>query len=228
MNGMNILIIEDDQELLENLRASLEKERYRVETATDGRTGLEKALSETHDLILLDIMLPNMNGLELLREIREGGLNTPLLMLTARGDLKDKVLGLDLGADDYLAKPFSVPELLARIRALMRRDTSKNPLMRMGIITLNTVTRAVLKNDEPLALTPKEFAILEFLFYNRGRVVSRFHLAEHVWGEDSTHSACPTSLTSISKTSGKNCRWPMSLRLLERSAVSATSLTDCG
>ena len=125
MNGMNILIIEDDEELLENLRASLEKERYRVETATDGRKGLEKALSETHDLILLDIMLPNMNGLELLREIRDGGLNTPLLMLTARGDLKDKVLGLDLGADDYLAKPFSVSELLARIRALMRRDTSK-------------------------------------------------------------------------------------------------------
>ena len=184
MNGMNILVIEDDEELLQNLRAALEKERYRVETATDGRTGLEKALSETHDLILLDIMLPNLNGLELLREIREGGLNTPLLLLTARGDLKDRVLGLDLGADDYLAKPFSVPELLARVRALMRRDTSKNPLMRVGIITLNTVSRAVLKNDEPVALTPKEFAILEFLFYNRGRVVSRFHLAEHVWGED--------------------------------------------
>ena len=181
---MNILIIEDDEELLENLKASLEKERYRVETATDGRTGLEKALSETHDLILLDIMLPNMNGLELLKEIREGGLNTPLLMLTARGDLKDKVLGLDLGADDYLAKPFSVPELLARIRALMRRDTSKNPLMQVGIITLDTVSRSVLKKNEPIPLTPKEFSILEFLFYNKGRVVSRFHLAEHVWGED--------------------------------------------
>ncbi len=181
---MNVLIIEDDEELLENLKASLEKERYRVETATDGRTGLEKALSETHDLILLDIMLPNMNGLELLKEIREGGLNTPLLMLTARGDLKDKVLGLDLGADDYLAKPFSVPELLARIRALMRRDTSKNPLMQVGIITLDTVSRSVLKKNEPIPLTPKEFSILEFLFYNKGRVVSRFHLAEHVWGED--------------------------------------------
>ena len=184
MIGMNILIIEDDEELLENLKASLEKERYRVETETDGRTGLDKALSETHDLILLDIMLPNMNGLELLKEIREGGLNTPLLILTARGDLKDKVLGLDLGADDYLAKPFSLPELLARIRALMRRDASKNPLMQVGNITLNTVSRAVLKNDEPVTLTPKEFSILEFLFYNQGRVVSRFHLAEHVWGED--------------------------------------------
>ena len=93
MNGMNILVIEDDEELLQNLRAALEKERYRVETATDGRAGLEKALSETHDLILLDIMLPNLNGLELLREIRDGGLNTPLLLLTARGDLKDRVLG---------------------------------------------------------------------------------------------------------------------------------------
>lgn len=105
ITGINILIIEDDEELLENLKVALEKERYRVETATDGPAGLDKALSETHDLILLDIMLPNMNGLELLRVLREAGLNTPLLMLTARWDLKDKVLGLDPGADNYLAKP---------------------------------------------------------------------------------------------------------------------------
>ena len=181
---MNILIIEDDTALLSNLRRSLEEERYRVETATDGRMGLEKALAEVHDIILLDIMLPEMNGLEILSEMRTGGINTPVLMLTARGDIQDKIHGLDLGADDYLAKPFSVPELLARIRALMRRQTGKNPLMQAGPIVLDTVNRQVLKNNKPVALTPKEFSLLEFLFYNQGRTVSRFHLAEHVWGEE--------------------------------------------
>jgi len=181
---MNILIIEDDRELLVNLKRSLEEERYRVETATDGKIGLEKGLSEVHDIILLDIMLPEINGLDILSEMRAGGLNTPVLMLTARGDIQDRVRGLDLGADDYLAKPFSVPELLARIRALMRRQTEKNPLMQAGSIVLDTVNRQVLKNNEPVSLTPKEFSILEFLFYNQGRVVSRFHLAEHVWGEE--------------------------------------------
>lgn len=181
---MNILIIEDDKELLTNLRRSLEEERYRVETATDGRTGLEKGLSELHDLILLDIMLPEINGLDILREMRADGINTPVLMLTARGDIQDKIHGLDLGADDYLAKPFSVPELLARIRALMRRQTEKNPLMQAGSIVLDTVKRLVLKDGEPVTLTPKEFSILEFLFYNQGRAVSRFHLAEHVWGDE--------------------------------------------
>ena len=181
---MNILIIEDEDTLLENLKVVLEEERYRVETATDGQIGLEKALSETHDLILLDIMLPHVNGLDILQEIRRGGINVPVLMLTARGDIQDKIHGLDLGADDYLAKPFSFPELLARVRALIRRHTEKAPIIEIGPVALDTLTRSVLKNGEPVTLTPKEFSILEFLFYNRGRVVSRFHLAEHVWGED--------------------------------------------
>jgi len=181
---MNILIIEDEDTLLENLKVVLEEERYRVETATDGQIGLEKALSETHDLILLDIMLPHVNGLDILQEIRSGGINVPVLMLTARGDIQDKIHGLDLGADDYLAKPFSFPELLARVRALIRRHTEKAPIIEIGPVALDTLTRSVLKNGEPVTLTPKEFSILEFLFYNRGRVVSRFHLAEHVWGED--------------------------------------------
>lgn len=181
---MNILIIEDDEELLKNLKRSLEEERYRVETATDGRTGLEKICTEVHDLILLDIMLPQMNGLEVLKEIREMGNNTPVMMLTARGDIQDKIEGLDLGADDYLAKPFSLPELFARMRAIMRRNTDKKSLLQVGDIQLNTVSRDVFKNGEIVELTNKEFSILEFLFYNRGRIISRFQLAEHVWGED--------------------------------------------
>lgn len=181
---MNILIIEDEEKLLEYLKRSLEEERYRVETAQDGETGLEKIFSEVHDLILLDIMLPEINGLEVLREMRNARINTPVIMLTARGDIQDKIQGLDLGADDYLAKPFSLPELLARMRALMRRHTDKNPVMQAGFISLNTITRSVMKENQPVTLTPKEFSILEFLLYNRGRVVSRFQLAEHVWGED--------------------------------------------
>lgn len=181
---MNILIIEDDKELLQNLRKSLEEERYRVEVATDGTAGLEKVFSEVHDIILLDIMLPGIIGLDILHEMRTSRINTPVLMLTARGDIQDKIRGLDLGADDYLAKPFSVSELLARIRALMRRHTDKNPVMQVGAIELNTINREVFKNSVPVVLTPKEFSILEFLFYNRGRAVSRFHLAEHVWGDE--------------------------------------------
>lgn len=181
---MNILIIEDEEKLLEYLKRSLEEERYRVETAQDGETGLEKIFSDVHDLILLDIMLPEIDGLEVLREMRNVGINTPVIMLTARGDIQDKIQGLDLGADDYLAKPFSLAELLARMRALMRRQTDKNPVMQAGFISLNTITRGVMKESQPVTLTPKEFSILEFLLYNRGRAVSRFHLAEHVWGED--------------------------------------------
>ncbi|MBU1566745.1 MAG: response regulator transcription factor, partial [Proteobacteria bacterium] len=132
----------------------------------------------------LDIMLPGMNGLEVLSEIRAAGILTPVLMLTAKGDIKDKITGLNLGADDYLAKPFSLGELLARIRALLRRGNTGNPVLEVGDVRLNTVSREVTKDGEPLTLTTKEFALLEFLLHNRGRAVSRFTLAEHVWGDN--------------------------------------------
>ncbi len=129
-------------------------------------------------------MLPRLNGLEVLKEIRNAGITTPILMLTAKGDVADKVLGLNLGADDYLAKPFSQAELLARVRALLRRGTEANPVIESGNIRLHTVSREVLKDGEAVSLTAKEFAILEFLLHNRGRAVSRFVLAEHVWGDN--------------------------------------------
>lgn len=181
---MNILIIDDEPYLLEKLKSVLTSEHYTVETSDDGRKGLEKIWDETYDLILLDIMLPSMSGLEILSEIRNAGVQTPVLMLTAKGDIQDKVTGLNLGADDYLAKPFSLAELLARVRALIRRGNSGNPVMETGDICLNTVSREVTKNGELLTLTAKEFAILEFLLHNRGRAISKFTLAEHVWGDD--------------------------------------------
>lgn len=181
---MHILVVEDEPELLEKLVSVLNSEQYTTETAGDGEEALDKIWNETHDLILLDIMLPRLSGLDVLKEIRNAGIVTPVLMLSAKGDVVDKVLGLNLGADDYLPKPFSLAELLARVRALLRRGAETNPVIESGSISLNTVSRVVLKDGQPVSLTTKEFAILEFLLHNRGRAISRFVLAEHVWGDN--------------------------------------------
>lgn len=181
---MHILIVEDEPELSEKLRSVLESENYTVETSFNGEDALDKIWNENHDLILLDIMLPQLNGLEVLRSVREAGLTTPILMLTAKGDIEDKVQGLNAGADDYLAKPFSLSELLARVRALLRRGAETNPVIECGDISLDTISRTVFNKKELISLTSKEFSILEFLLHNRGRVLSRFVIAEHVWGEN--------------------------------------------
>ncbi|MBA3009146.1 MAG: response regulator transcription factor [Proteobacteria bacterium] len=181
---MTILIVDDDVELLDQLGKSLERKRYQVETAVNGEQALDKIFAVPYDLILLDIMLPRLDGLGVLKEIRLAGLNTPVLMLTARSDVEDRVKGLDYGADDYLAKPFSMAELMARIRALLRRDGKRNPLLTAGCVELDTVSRRVTQNGKLLNLTSKEFSILEFLLHNKGSAVSRFNMAEHVWGND--------------------------------------------
>ena len=147
-------------------------------------TGLERACTEPYDLLILDIMLPVQDGFAVLREMRAEQVATPVLMLTARVGVEDRVRGLDLGADDYLLKPFSMAELLARSRALLRRShTQARPLLTVGDIHLDTGTREVTRSGRPVSLTPKEFALLEFLLYNRNRAISRFNLAEHVWGD---------------------------------------------
>jgi len=181
---MNILIADDDPEILHQLQVALEKEHYRVETASDGTHALDKVWDDIYDLVLLDIMMPGLDGLQVLQEIRKAGLDVPVLMLTARGGVHDRITGLDYGADDYLAKPFSMSELLARIRAMLRRNNKRDPILQAGAISLNTVSRQVTKNGEVVDLTVKEFSILEFLLYNRGRAISRFNLAEHVWGDE--------------------------------------------
>jgi len=182
--GMNILIVDDDPELLDQLRTSLERKLYRVETALDGEEALNKIFEVSYDLVLLDIMLPRLDGLTVLKEIRQAKLNIPVIMLTARSDVEDRVKGLDYGADDYLSKPFSMAELLARIRAILRRDGKRDPILSAGSIKLNTISREVTRNGSPLDLTAKEFSILEFLLYNKGSAVSRFNMAEHLWGDE--------------------------------------------
>lgn len=181
---MRVLIIEDEPELRAQIAETLRQQNYTVDTAGDGVTGLERACTEPYDLLILDIMLPHQDGFSVLRELRAEQIATPVLMLTARVEVEDRVRGLDLGADDYLLKPFSMAELLARIRALLRRShTQASPLLTVGDIHLDTGTREVTRSGRPVSLTPKEFALLEFLLYNRNRAISRFNLAEHVWGD---------------------------------------------
>ena len=181
---MRVLIIEDEPELRAQIADTLRQQNYTVDTAGDGVTGLERACTEPYDLLILDIMLPVQDGFAVLREMRAEQVATPVLMLTARVEVEDRVRGLDLGADDYLLKPFSMAELLARIRALIRRShTQASPLLTVGDIHLDTGTREVTRSGRPVSLTPKEFALLEFLLYNRNRAISRFNLAEHVWGD---------------------------------------------
>lgn len=181
---MNILIVDDDTGLLSQLKTTLTRKNYGVDTAENGEQALDKVFDIPYDLILLDIMLPRMDGLSVLREIRNAGMDMPILMLTARSDVQDRVKGLDYGADDYLAKPFSMAELMARIRAMLRRKGNRNPILEVGSVRLDTVKRSVFVKDEQIHLTAKEFSILEFLLHNKGSVVSRFNLAEHIWGEE--------------------------------------------
>ncbi len=185
-----ILIIEDDISILNGLKDVLIFKSYDVLTATDGESGYETAIEKSPDLIILDIMLPKMDGFTLCKKLRDAGDITPVLMLTARGEEPDKVQGLDLGADDYVTKPFSLPELLARVRALLRRrpgeETEKAPpdSIQLGNIFLDFKKYKAQKGEQSLSLTPKEFGILRCLSTHEGDVVTRDELLDEVWGYD--------------------------------------------
>lgn len=182
---MKILIVDDEPDLRDQLRETLRQQRYDVDTAADGEAALDRLFDGPYDLILLDVMLPKIDGLRVLREIREAGIRTPVLMLTAKGTVEDKIMGLDDGADDYLAKPFAMAELMARIRSLLRRaGENRDRMLSVEGLSLDTKTREVRRGGALVELTPKEFSILEFLLYNKNRAISRFILAEHVWGDD--------------------------------------------
>ncbi len=210
---MRILLVDDEPELRHQISTALREEKYLVVTAADGEEALDKIFAAPFDLLILDVMLPGKDGFTVLRELREGGVKTPVLLLTALGELEDKVQGLDLGADDYLAKPFSLAELQARIRALLRRGTENaGSCLAVGELVLDTVSREVLLAGRPVSLTPKEFALLEFLFYNKNRTVSRFDLAEHVWGEDYD----PFSMSNFIDVHMKNLRRKLGDRRGER------------
>jgi DNA-binding response OmpR family regulator len=181
---MRILVVDDEHELVEQVQQALTRQKYTVDVAYDGAEALDKIFADPYDLILLDIMLPVRDGFSVLSELRQEKILSPVLMLTARGEIEDRIEGLDRGADDYLGKPFAMEELLARVRALLRRSTDRtSSALTVGPILLDTVSREVRRDDQALDLTPKEFSILEFLLYNTGRVISRFTIAEHVWGD---------------------------------------------
>ena len=200
---MKILLVDDNLSLLDQIRQILTSQRYIVETVSNGEEALDKLCENPFDLIILDIMMPKMDGFTVLREMRQIKIDAPVLMLTAKGDSTDKVKGLDLGADDYLSKPFSMDELLARVRALLRRSAGQcQSVLEFGELTLDTVNRKVTMGGKPVELTPREFSILEFLLHNKDRVVTRFSLAEHVWGEDFD----PFSMSNFMDVHMKNLR----------------------
>ena len=182
-----ILIVEDDEPIAQGLRDNLEFEHYEVAIAADGQTALSMIREQRPDLILLDIRLPRLSGYEVCRKLRAGGNRTPILMLTARGEEEDRVLGLDLGADDYITKPFSVRELLARVRAQLRRASPAPELpeeMKCGEITIDFRRYEARRGDQPVELTRKEYGVLRLLAAREGAVVTRDELLETVWGYD--------------------------------------------
>jgi two-component system OmpR family response regulator len=180
---MKILVIEDEKKVAAFIKKGLEEEFYSVDAAHDGREGLKLALSDEYDLIILDIMLPYKDGLTLAKELRGEKINTPILILTAKEAVNDRVVGLDSGADDYLTKPFAFAELLARVRALLRRQSStKSILMKVDDLVLDSQSHKVFRDGNEILLTAKEYAILEYLLRNKNRVVSRTVLSEHVYG----------------------------------------------
>jgi heavy metal response regulator len=182
---MRILLVEDDKKVASFIRKGLEEEGYAVDVAADGEAGLFMGLDRLHDLIILDVMLPKKPGFQVLRELRQAKVATPVLMLTARDTVEDKVQGLDAGADDYLTKPFVFAELLARVRALLRRRAeARSPRLQVADLVLDPATRSVTRDGQPITLTNREFALLEYLMRNAGRVLTRTAITEHVWDYD--------------------------------------------
>ncbi len=179
---MRILLVEDDVDLAQFIRKGLKEEHYVVDAATDGEEGLVLALDNPYDLLILDIMLPKLDGLTLCRRVRDKGITTPVLLLTARNTVEAKVSGFDVGADQFLSKPFAFAELLARIRALLRRGSSQ-PLAHLQVadLRLDPASHRVWRGDQEIALTNKEYALLEFLLRNKNRVLTRTAIIEHVW-----------------------------------------------
>jgi DNA-binding response OmpR family regulator len=181
---VRVLVVEDEPKLAQILASALQGQHYDVVIAPNGEEGFFRANAETFDFVVLDLMLPGRNGLEILRTLRQRHIGTPVLILTARDGVDDRVLGLDLGADDYLVKPFALAELLARIRALLRRGRPSDVLrLKAADLELDLVTRRAARGDRALDLTPREFELLEYLLRHQGHLVSREMLAHEVWKE---------------------------------------------
>jgi DNA-binding response OmpR family regulator len=183
---MSILLIEDEDEVAAFIKKTLAENDYSVVVKNEGNEGLAAALNDNFDLILLDLRLPGISGIEICKKIREEKINTPILMLTAMGTIGDRVKGLECGADDYLTKPFHIDELLARIKALIRRQASasQDKTYRVADLELNCYRRTVTRNGKPIVLTSKEFILLELLMANKNKILSRSYIATTVWGKN--------------------------------------------
>jgi len=214
-----ILIVEDEPDMVLGLKDNFEFEGYEVLTASDGQTGLERARTQKPDLLVLDIMLPKLSGLEVCKTLRGEGFEAPIVMLTARGQEIDKVVGLELGADDYVTKPFSIRELLARVRAILRRSEGKKKRLsryQFSDVELDFEAYRAKKAGEPLELSPREFELLRYLIERKGETVSRDRLLEDVWGYES-YPSTRTVDTHIAKLrakigdSGSEPRWILTI-----------------
>lgn len=181
---MRILLVEDEKGVANFIKKGLGEEHYTIDHAPDAEEGLSFLSINEYDMIILDIMLPNMSGIELCREIRKKGLQSPIMMLTARDTIDDKVTGLDSGADDYMTKPFSFDEFLARVRALLRRKQDKLTELICGELKIDALAHRAYVGDKEILLRPKEYAILVYLLRNKGRVLSRTQILENIWGYD--------------------------------------------
>ncbi|MCB0117424.1 MAG: response regulator transcription factor [Anaerolineales bacterium] len=182
---MRVLVVEDELVIARFVQQGLTEAGYAVDVARDGQDGLEYALAADYDAVVLDILLPRMDGLQLLRELRSRGRRMPVLLLTARNQVDDRVQGLDAGADDYLIKPFAFPELLARLRALFRRPPLQtNTVLQTGDLEMDTASREVRRAGQSIELSPREFALLEYLMRHARQTLTRTQIAEHIWNFD--------------------------------------------
>ncbi|MBI4697706.1 MAG: response regulator transcription factor [Nitrospirae bacterium] len=186
---MRILLVEDEKNVARFIKKGLTEEFYTVEVAVNGKDGLFMASNAAYDLIILDVMLPDIDGMELCKRLRSSNIKTPIMMLTAVDAVESKVKGLDIGADDYLTKPFVFEEFLARIRSLLRRSTSGENSLKVADLTLDPVKHEVWRKENRIDLTWKEFALLEYLMRNQDRIVSRTRIFENIWGYDSDASS---------------------------------------
>jgi len=182
---MRVLLVEDEEKVARFVRQAMEEQGFTVDLQSHGDDAYAAAMTQQYDVIVLDIMLPGRDGLSILRQLRERGHETPVILLTARGELNERLEGLSLGADDYIGKPFYVEELIARIHAVTRRASGETQsILQAGDLSVNLLTREVTLGGEPVELTQREFSVLEYLMRSRGRVLTRTQMLEHVWGYD--------------------------------------------
>jgi len=223
---MRFLVVEDEKRIADFLSRGLESAGYAVDLAPDGATALELIHSTEYDLMILDLMLPDMDGLKVLEKARNRKTSPPVLILSARAAVDDRVRGLELGADDYLVKPFAFVELLARVRVLLRRGQPTPERLQVGDLTLDCIRRRVTRGSEPIELAPKEFSILEYMMRNRGRPLSRTMIVEHVWDMDYDGLTNIVDVYIRHLRSKIDDRWPVKLIHTVRGIGYMLDLTD--